>query len=193
MNRKIAITTVSSVGIVMLVLISGCTQQTSETNTNNQNQASGYYLYEDPQERFSIDYPVTWDIREDISTQFNLDACFLSQSQEPTQIGTVMISIQQLEDYVDMMYFLTAHIENLSIDEGLPNFTIVSEHNTTLAGEDAHELIFTYQYEIYTWKQREIWTIKNSMLYLVAFQCDQERYEGFVEDVNHMVESFEIT
>ena len=191
-KQKHIMSIITALFISGILLMSGCTEQTTDTGKDNNEEEpeSGYYLYEDIQEGFNIEYPVTWMIREDLAEQNNLSVLFMSQSQEQTDIGSFMIIVEELEGYME--WFKEAHMENLSESPQMPGLTISDENTTTLAGIEAYTILFTFQYDTYTWKQQEIWTIENNTLYLLTFQSDQACYEEFTDIIDYMIASFEI-
>ena len=164
------------------IFISGCT---------NQNNESSFYTYENAQRGISIEYPVTWIKYENPPQIPDVLVLFTSQSEEPTKIGSLMVSVLDLEEYMDMDWFKDAHIENLSKD--LTDFNIVFSNSSTLADLQAYKLIFTFTQDIYTWRQLEIWTIKDNTLYLLVHQVDQANYNEFADIIEQMIDSFEIS
>ena len=172
--------------IVVLILlgcvfISGCTDQNNET---------GFYTYENAQRGIIIEYPVTWTKYENPPQIPDVLVLFTSQSEEPTKIGSLMVSVLDLEDYMDMDWFKDAHIENLSKD--FTDLNIIFNDSSTLADLQAYKLIFTFTQDVYTWRQLEIWTIKDNTLYLLVHQADQANHNEFTDIIEQMIDSFEI-
>ena len=89
-----------------------------------------------------------------------------------------------------MNEFKEAHIENLSAL--LPDFELVFEESITLSDLPGYKIIFTFTNDMYTWKQLEVWTISENILYLLVHQADQASYESFTADIEHMIASFSI-
>jgi len=111
-------------------------------------------------------------------------------NREPTKIGSLMVSVLDLDGYMDMDWFKQAHIENLSTL--IPDFNIIYEDSAILSDLPAYKIIFTFTQDMYTWRQLEIWTIKDSTLYLLVYQVDQANHNEFTDIIDQMINSFEI-
>ena len=61
-----------------------------------------------------------------------------------------------------------------------------------LSDLSAYKIIFTFTQDSYTWRQLEIWTIKDNTLYLLVHQADQAYYDNFTDIIDQMIDSFEI-
>ncbi len=180
------------VGIVILLLavgLSGCQEKSSENGDNNE---PDFYTYENTEKGISIEYPDTWNKYENPQQVPGVLVLFSSPSAEPTKTGNLMISVLDLEGYMDMDWFKDAHIENLSIHPAYSDFNIIYEDSAVLSDLPAYKIIFTFTQEGYTWRQLEIWTIKDNTLYLLMHQSDQAYYDTFTDIIDQMIESFEI-
>lgn len=177
-------------GIIVLLLavsLSGCEEKSSENGDSNE---PSFYTYENTEKGISMEYPATWIKQENPPQAEEILVLFTSQSGEPTKIGSLMISVLDLEDYMDMDWFKQAHIENLSAL--LTNFTIVYEDSAVLSGLTAYKIVFTFTQYLYTWRQLEIWTIKDNTLYLLVHQADQANHNEFINIIDQMIESFKV-
>lgn len=172
-----------SIIIVLVLLLSGCQESTEDNNT------SGFSAYENTEKGFSIEYPTTWNMYENPTQAPGVDTLFSSPSNEPTKTGNLMVSVMG-DVSMTMDEFKEAHIENLSVL--LSDFSITSQNATTLSDLPGYELVFTFTSEGYTWRQLETWTISDNTLYLLVHQADQANYETFVDDIQHMINSFSI-
>jgi len=178
-----------AVGIVVMLLavgFSGCEEKNSENGDNNE---PGFYTYENTEKGISIEYLDTWNKYENPPQAPGVLALFSSPSDEPTKTGNLMISVI-VNDSMTMDWFKQAHIENLSIL--ITDLSIIHEDSATLSGLPAYKIIFTFTQEGYTWRQLEIWTIKDNTLYLLVHQADQAYYDTFTDIIDQMIESFKI-
>ncbi|MEA2055232.1 MAG: PsbP-related protein, partial [Candidatus Thermoplasmatota archaeon] len=178
------------VGIAVLLLVvslCGCEEKSSENGDSNE---PTFYTYENTEKGISIEYPATWIKQENPPQAEEILVLFTSQSGEPTKIGSLMISVLDLEDHMGMDWFKQAHIENLSIL--IPDFNIIYEDSSTLSGLPAYKIVFTFTQDLYTWRQLEIWTIKDNTLYLLVHQADQANHNEFIDTIDQMIESFKI-
>jgi len=176
--------------VIMLVLLavgfSGCEEKSSENGNNNE---PDFYTYENTEKGVSIEYPDTWNKYENPPQVPDVLALFSSPSAEPTKTGNLMISVLII-DSMTMDLFKQAHIENLSVL--LTDLNIIYEDSATLSGLPAYKIIFTFTQDLYTWRQLEIWTIKDNTLYLLVHQSDQANHNEFTDIIDQMIESFKI-
>jgi len=180
---------VGIIAILLAVGFSGCEEKSSENGDNNE---PGFYTYENAEKGISIEYPATWNKwnkYEDPPQAPSVLVLFTSKSEEPTKTGSLMISVI-VNDSMTMDWFKPAHIENLSIL--IPDFNIMYEDSTILSDLPAYKIIFTFTQDLYTWRQLEIWTIKDNTLYLLVHQADQAYYDTFTDIIDQMIESFKI-
>ena len=177
---------VGSIMLLFAVCLCGCQESTENQNDRNPE----YYLYEDTEQGFSIEYPTIWNTYKNPSQVPGVNVLFTSQSNEPTKTGNLMVSVLDNVS-LTMAEFKEAHVENLSLL--LPDFELVSENSTTLSGLPGYTIVFTFTNDRYTWRQLEVWTISENILYLLVHQADQAYYENFTDDIQHMIESFSIT
>jgi len=184
MNKKFI---VFGMAVVLIVVgLSGCEEKSSENGDNNE---SSFSSYENTENGISIEYPTTWNKYENPPEVPDVSVLFISPSNEPTKTGTLMISVLGNVS-LTMDEFKEAHIENLSIL--LPDFELVSEESITLSDLPGYKILFTFTNDIYTWKQLEVWTISENILYLLVHQADQASDESFTADIEHMIASFSI-
>lgn len=178
--------------VIMLVLLSvglsGCEEKSSENGDNNE---PDFYTYENTEKGVSIEYPDTWNKYENPQQVPGVLALFSSPSAEPTKTGNLMISVLII-DSMTMDLFKQAHIENLSIQPAYSDFDIIYEDSAVLSGLPAYKIIFTFAHDLYTWRQLEIWTIKDNTLYLLMHQSDQANHNEFTDIIDQMIESFKI-
>ncbi|GAI33931.1 unnamed protein product, partial [marine sediment metagenome] len=179
------------VGIIVMMLVvglSGCEEKSSENGDNNE---PSFYTYENIENGIRIEYPTLWNKYENPPQVPDVTVLFSSPSSEPTKTGSLMIAVLGNVN-LSMDEVKEAHIENLSIQSAYSDFNIIYEDSAVLSGLPAYKIIFTFTQDVYTWRQLEIWTIKDNTLYLLVHQADQAYYENFVDDIEHMISSFEI-
>jgi len=184
MKKQLVI--VGIIAILLAVGFSGCEEKTSENGDSNE---PGFYTYENTEKGISIEYPDTWNKYENPQQVPDVLALFSSPSTEPTKTGNLMISVL-INDSLTMDWFKQAHIENLSIFH--TDLTIIYEDSAMLSDLPAYKIIFTFTQEGYTWRQLEIWTIKDNTLYLLLHQADQANHNEFIDIIDQMIESFKI-
>jgi len=147
-----------------------------------------YNTYENAEYGFRISYPAPWSEREGVLP--NAVVTFLKDTGPMGVLGgSVSVTVSNAGGY-DMDDFKAAHIENISLLYTDFNFTY--QGNATLAGEPGYELIYTYSQGVYSIIQREIWTIKNDILYFLVCIVEKQNYNEFEDEFDQMISSFEI-
>ena len=173
------------------VFISGCTGQTPETGEKHE---AGFYTYENTQYGFKINYPDTWTKKENYLA--DTIVTFMLQTGEiglSVINGSLSISVTDVGS-MSMEMFKEYHIENISqlYSQIYTDFNISYMNSTTLAGLSAYKLIYTYMQGVFTIEQTEIWTIKDSKLYLLLYIVIEEYCANYVDIIEQMIDSFEI-
>ena len=186
MKTKMKLQTIGIILLILFVFLSGCGEKSSENNDNN---ISNFSIYENAEKGISIEYPSTWNKYENPPQVPDVTVLFSSISSEPTKTGSLMVTVLD-EVNLSMDEFKDAHIENSSLL--LQDFELVAEESTILSDLPGYKIIFTFTSDLYTWRQLEVWTISENILYLLVHQADQAYYENFAEYVEHMLSSFEI-
>lgn len=175
--------------LILLIIIFNFFVGCQEESSNNQDTIE-YSTYENSELGFSIEYPSDWNKLENPQEVPDVTVVFASPSNEPTKTGNLMVSILD-NILMTMEEFKDAHIENLS--SIISNFTLISEKSITISDLPGYEIIYTFTEGMYTWRQLEVWTIANDILYFLVHQADQAYYENFANEIDHMINSFSIT
>ncbi|MFH1663466.1 MAG: PsbP-related protein [archaeon] len=99
------------------------------------------------------------------------------------------------EDLTDRPMTLEEYAENTKSQvnefQRLQDLKIIDSSQTTLAGNTAHRLIYTYNVENDNAKTALIFTIKNNKVYAINVTGAEEGYSNHSKTTNKMVESFE--
>ncbi len=171
--------------LLCCILISGCTEQNSETGEKHE---AGYFTYENTQYDFRINYPDSWMKQENYLQNtvvvFSIEPGMtgvLNCSLSITAADTGSQSIDQIKN---------SHIENIS--KFYTNLNISYDNTTTLAGLPAYKLIFTHVQGTYIIKQMETWTVKNNNLYFLTYMSNEDNYANHLQTIEYMINSFEI-
>jgi PsbP-like protein len=70
------------------------------------------------------------------------------------------------------------------------NFNLLESNTTTLAGNQAHRLLYTYTSNSKTIKAIEVFTIKDGNRYRVAYYADPAKYN--TSTIQKMIDSFKL-
>ena len=158
---------------------------------------AGYLTYENSMYGFGIQYPSNWEkidfgqaIEED---DRHVVVTFLSPPEGTLdvfreylviQVGNLMFN-RSLEQYVDTQIN--------SLRDSLPDFGIVDSNATTVAGNRAHTIVYTFKVGEDEYKVTEFWIIKGDKLYYLKYSTESEKSDNHGSTIRKMIESFKIT
>lgn len=165
--------------IIISLFLSGfnITQRTTVAQTDEKN----FTTYDNPIFGIRIQYPSDWG---------RLDLSFLGDSADidfyplddtsgaknvRIQVKTLPLQNMTLEEYTN------AQINSI---EG----QLLESNATTLAGVQAHEIVFTN----IGLKTMQIWTIIDDKVYTITYVAEEEDYQNDLQITQRMKESFEI-
>jgi hypothetical protein len=146
-----------------------------------QTDQTNFTTYENPTFGITIQYPSDWG---------RLDLSFLEASADidfyplddtsgakdvRIQVKTLPSQNMTLEQYTD------TQIESI---EG----QILESNATTLAGMEAHQLIFTN----IGLKTMQVWTLQDDKVYTITYVAEEEDFENDLQVARRMIESFGI-
>ena len=156
-----------------------------------------YLTYENSMYGFGIQYPSNWEkidfgqaIEED---DRHVVVTFLSPPEGTLdvfreylviQVGNLMFN-RSLEQYVDTQIN--------SLRDSLPDFGIVESNATTVAGNRAHTIVYTFKVGEDEYKVTEFWIIKADKLYYLKYSTESEKSDNHGSTIRKMIESFKIT
>jgi hypothetical protein len=158
---------------------------------------AGYLTYKNSMYGFEIQYPSNWEkvdfgqaIEED---DRHIIVTFLSPPEDASdifreylviQVGKLMFN-RSLEQYVDMQID--------SLRDSLPDFGIVESNATTVAGNRAHTIVYTFKVGEDEYKMTEFWTIKSDKIYYLKYSTESEKSDSHGSTIRKMIDSFRIT
>ena len=73
------------------------------------------------------------------------------------------------------------------------NVTIASSAPTTLDGIPAHEIEYSENFGGKELQKKQIWAIIDNRAYIVTYGADTSQYENYLEDVDNMIDSIQIS
>jgi hypothetical protein len=92
---------------------------------------------------------------------------------------------RSLEQYVDTQIN--------SLRDSLPDFGIVESNATTVAGNRAHTIVYTFKVGEDEYKMTEFWTIKGDKIYYLKYSTESEKSDSHGSTIRKMIDSFRIT
>jgi hypothetical protein len=158
---------------------------------------AGYLTYKNSMYGFEIQYPSNWEkidfgqaIEED---DRHIVVTFLSPPEDALdifreylviQVGKLMFN-RSLEQYVDTQIN--------SLRDSLSDFGIVESNATTVAGNRAHTIVYTFKVGEDEYKMTEFWTIKGDKIYYLKYSTESEKSDNHGSTIRKMIDSFRIT
>ena len=151
----------------------------AQTNDDNNNT---FKLYENPTYGIQIQYPSDWG---------RLDLSFLQDSADIDFYPLSDTSLaKNLKIQVKNLPFHNMTLEEYTNTQINPTEEILLESNTTtLADIPGYKIVFA---NIAGLKTMQVWTIKDDKAYIITYVAKEEDYENDLQNVQKMIDSFEI-
>ena len=160
-----------------------------------------------------VQYPSDWQLVERGDNDYhklNIIAEFLQPNQSnyyspniSASHNSLRISVENYSEFAnkqDINNRTGNELQNIgnhrlgAIGISCPGFDLKSYvRNATLAGSPAYEIKFDYSYLDNNKKAIEIWTVKDTKVYIIDYVAYEQVYDITVPVVQKMIESFEIT
>jgi hypothetical protein len=150
--------------------------------TNDDNNNNTFKLYENPTYGIQIQYPSDWG---------RLDLSFLQNSADIDFYPLSDTSLaKNLKIQVKNLPFHNMTLEEYTNTQINPTEEILLESNTTtLADIPGYKIVFA---NIAGLKTMQVWTIKDDKAYIITYVAKEEDYENDLQNVQKMIDSFEI-
>ena len=160
-----------------------------------------------------VQYPSDWQLVERGDNDYhklNIIAEFLQPNQSnyyspniSASHNSLRISVENYSEFANKQGINNrtgSELQNIgnhrlgAIGISCPGFDLKSYvRNATLAGSPAYEIKFDYSYLDNNKKAIEIWTVKDTKVYIIDYVAYEQVYDIAVPVVQKMIESFEIT
>ena len=159
---------------------------TSTVITNKTYTMQHYLTYENPIYQIKIQYPAYWEKKDQGLGGDNVVKFVIPQQRFPSLFVQIedLDSSKLLQEYT---YDKINHLRQLFL-----NFNIIEQNPTTLAGNNAYKIVYTFTLEQINFKRMDIWTIKDDRVYLISYLVEMEKYSSYLPTIQKMVDSFEI-
>jgi eukaryotic-like serine/threonine-protein kinase len=161
--------------------LSSLSYNTIRQTTIAQTDQTNFTAYENPTFGIRIQYPSDWG---------RLDLSFLEASadidfyplDDTSGAKDVRIQVKTLPSQnMTLEQYTNTQIESI---EG----QILESNATTLAGVEAHQLIFTN----IGLKTMQVWTLQEDKVYTITYVAEEEEFENDLQVARRMIESFGI-
>ena len=159
---------------------------TSTAITNKINTMQHYLTYENPIYQIKIQYPADWEKKDQGLGGDNVVKFVLPQQRFPSLFVQIedLDSSKLLQEYT---YDKINHLRQLFLD-----FNIIEQNPTSLAGNNAYKIVYTFTLEQINYKRMDIWTIKDDRVYIINYLVEMGKYSSYLPTIQKMVDSFEI-
>jgi hypothetical protein len=163
---------------LMITVGAGCSSSPSQTAMNT---------YQNKDNGFEIQYPKDWSVKEGVA---GIIVGFLS----PDSVGdtfTENIIVDVKPTTGDVGTYVESALKKAP--QEYQDFKLIENKVTTLAGETAKMVTYTFTQgtnKIYT---REVFAVKNGKIYDITFTTTQENPTHYWDVAQKMIESFRIT
>ena len=167
--------------LLILSILSSLSYVTMRQTTIAQTDQTNFTTYENPTFGIRIQYPSDWG---------RLDLSFLEASadidfyplDDTSGAKDVRIQVKTLPSQnMTLEQYTNTQIESI---EG----QILESNATTLAGMEAHQLIFTN----IGLKTMQVWTLQDDKVYTITYVAEEEDFENDLQVARRMIESFGI-
>lgn len=154
---------------------------TTRQTTTAQTDTTNFTTYENPTFGIRIQYPSDWG---------RLDLSFLGASadidfyplDDTSGAKDVRIQVKTLPSQnMTLEQYTNTQIKSI---EG----QILESNATTLAGMEAHQLIFTN----IGLKTMQVWTLQDDKVFTITYVAEEEEFENDLQVARRMIESFGI-
>lgn len=155
----------------------------------------GFSLYQNDTYKFRIQYPEKWSKEEGAySTIVSFKSPEEAGDTFVENVNVVTEDVSQVPGITPEKYEEAA-VDQIKKSTELKNFKQTESKSMTLAGLPGRALVYTAKYgpsdvSLYT---RQYLTIKNNTVYIITYTASQEKPNAFMDEVQKMVGSFEIT
>lgn len=177
---------------VFFLAITGCTPTAENTPTTSVglDNKDEFLVYEDPVYKVRINYPESWEL---VPSEENI-FIFRSPQEGDTDrfqenINLVMNDLSgqslTLEAYKDMA------VE--SLQQALPDFSLLELGSITLAGNPAYKVVFTSTVGGQALKFMQVFTMSNDISYVLTFTAEESDFTNYLGTAQEMIDSFAIT
>lgn len=159
------------------------------------NQTITLLRYLNPTFGIEMDYPSSWQAYE------------LWRSDSPLVANTIVAMVpagDNASGFRDSLLVGMQGSEGKTLNEytvdslnayrdAASNVTITQSSPTTLDGIPAHEIEYLENFQGNELQKKQVWTIIDNRAYIVTYGADVSQYENYLEDVDAMIDSLQIS
>jgi hypothetical protein len=148
-----------------------------------------------------LEKPSSWLDKEPYQVRIN-DTTFPFETQKSlpqngsnsTYRAFVLVHVEGIPKNMSLDVFTQVKIKNIQTSQ---SFHLITSNSTTLSGNPAHQIVFTYQSPMGKdlRKEMQIWTLKDGKAYVIEYSAvpGVDKFSVELPVVKHIVNSFQIT
>lgn len=178
--------------LFFLLILFSCVTKTEIIDKKSTSQLpENFLIYTNDQAGFKISYPNNWEMIENFG---GTTVAFRSPAEDSSDsfkenVNVLGRALQSKNLKLDE--FFQANIDTLK--KQYPNFNLLSSKNIQLSdGTPAKKIIFNLEFNGVNLKFLQVYSIKNSHGYVISFTSTEESYNKYINDVENILQSFEI-
>lgn len=147
----------------------------------------GYKLFRSTPLGFSIEYPDFWQKNSDNKEG---TAVFVTPAEGYSDQHRESLSVQRFTPDMDYTDYVRGYVADL--ESSVANYKLVSEKETTLAGQNAYQIVYESTSEDGKNALRFMQTFAehNEKIYVLTYIGEFESYTYFLKDVEKMIATF---
>ena len=201
MNKKIFY--IFLIIIIVLIVISGgvltyknlgTTKEKSQLLNQPTNNTNNMETYKNSDYGFEIKYPSDWQKNEQVE---GVVVAFLSPKKNASDTfqENLNILVQDLSIFPFNQSMTLSEFTNLSVElikQSIPDSKILESITVNLSGSQAYKVVFTGGQGQYNLKWMQIGIIKDNKAYIISYTAMADKYDGFLETIQKMIDSFTI-
>jgi hypothetical protein len=141
----------------------------------------GYQLASSDKYEFRFYVPITWTVQR---RTYNPKAYY-----SLTDVSNVTINTVKVDEYV---YDGKSYWEDFASTTSFELSDIVIDENAKMGGYDAYSVEFTETISSSVYKVKQVYLTVNSVIYVFTYTSTRNNYDKHIDDVNTMLEMFEL-
>ena len=169
-------------------------QTSTETSTPTKEEPSApkTKTYTNSTYGLSLEYPEDWSMKENPATGIVVAFGSPKESSDDKFVDNVNVSFTNLSSKDALTLDQLADAWLKETENSAPTFKLLDRQHTSVAGETAEQLVYSFSNKGMDMKGMVVITMKNKMAYIVTYSAEEGSYDKFVDAANTMVSSLKL-
>lgn len=155
------------------------------------NIGSEFTTYTNTEHSFEMKYPSSYELKEN---QHWAVLSFLAKREGETDMFQENLNLI-VQDLTESPMTLDEY-SKLSLEQVetlLENWKIAKKESVKLDWMEAYMVIYTWKYNWYDLKWKQIWTIIDSKAYIISYTGEEKSFDDYIVSMDKIIESFKMT